>query len=31
MIDARYPLSEGLKAFEKAEEHGVLKVLLHPD
>ncbi len=31
MIDARFPLSEGLRAFEKAGEHGVLKVLLHPD
>jgi threonine dehydrogenase-like Zn-dependent dehydrogenase len=31
MIDASYPLSEGLPAFEKAGEHGVLKVLLHPD
>jgi len=28
MIDAKYPLEEGLKAFEKAQERGALKVLL---
>ena len=30
MIDAEYPLEEGLAAFEKAAERGVLKVLLRP-
>jgi hypothetical protein len=28
LIAARYPLSEGLAAMEKAAEHGVLKVLV---
>jgi threonine dehydrogenase-like Zn-dependent dehydrogenase len=31
MIDARYPLSGGAAAFEKAAAQGVLKVLLAPD
>lgn len=31
MIEARYPLKEGLAAFEKAAEHGVLKVLMVPE
>jgi threonine dehydrogenase-like Zn-dependent dehydrogenase len=31
MIDARYALSEGLAAFSKAAEHGVLKVLVSPN
>lgn len=30
LIEARYPLKEGLAAFEKAGEHGVLKVLIVP-
>lgn len=31
LIDARFKLSDGVRAFEKAGEHGVLKVLLAPD
>ncbi len=31
MIEARFPLSGGLRAFEKAAERGVLKVLVAPD
>jgi threonine dehydrogenase-like Zn-dependent dehydrogenase len=31
LIQARYPLSEGLKAFARAQERGVLKVLLEID
>jgi threonine dehydrogenase-like Zn-dependent dehydrogenase len=31
MIDARYKLSDGVRAMEKAGKHGVLKVLLKPD
>jgi len=31
LVHARYGLSEGLKAFEKAAERGVLKVLVAPD
>jgi threonine dehydrogenase-like Zn-dependent dehydrogenase len=31
LISARYPLSEGLAAMEKAAEHGVLKVLVTQD
>jgi len=31
MIDARYKLSDGVRAMEKAGEHGVLKVLLSAD
>ncbi len=31
MISARFSLSDGLAAFEKAGEHGVIKVLLEPD
>ena len=31
MIAARFPLDEGLAAFEKAGEHGVLKVLMTPE
>ncbi len=31
MIAARYPLEAGLAAFEKAGEHGVLKVLIEPE
>lgn len=31
MISARFPLSDGLAAFEKAAEHGILKVLIAPD
>jgi len=31
MVDARYGFSEGLAAFEKSAEHGVLKVLVAPD
>jgi len=31
LIDGRYPLSKGVQAFEKAGEHGVLKLLLTPD
>jgi threonine dehydrogenase-like Zn-dependent dehydrogenase len=31
MIDARYKLSDGVRAMEKAGEHGVLKVLLRSD
>ena len=30
MIDATYPLDEGIRAFEHAARHGVLKVLLTP-
>jgi threonine dehydrogenase-like Zn-dependent dehydrogenase len=30
MIDAEYPLEEGVAAFKKAAERGVLKVLLRP-
>ena len=30
LIDAHYPLHDGLAAFEHAEKQGVLKVLLHP-
>lgn len=31
LIDARFSLAEGLAAYEKTMEHGVLKVLLTPD
>jgi threonine dehydrogenase-like Zn-dependent dehydrogenase len=31
MISARFALSDGLAAFEKAAEHGILKVLIYPD
>lgn len=31
MIEARYPLKDGLAAIEKAGEHGVLKVLIEPE
>lgn len=31
MIDAQYGLAEGVAAFEKAAEHGVLKVVVRPD
>ncbi len=31
MIDARFPLAEGIGAFEKAGEHGILKVLISPE
>ncbi len=31
MISARFALSDGLAAFEKAAEHGILKVLIDPD
>jgi hypothetical protein len=31
MIDARYELSDGVRAIKKAGEHGVLKVLLRSD
>jgi hypothetical protein len=30
LIDAQYPLRDGLAAFEYAAKQGVLKVLLHP-
>jgi threonine dehydrogenase-like Zn-dependent dehydrogenase len=30
LIQARYPLNEGLRAFEHARRKGTLKVLLHP-
>ena len=30
MIEARYPLEDGLRAFEHAARPGVLKVLLTP-
>ena len=30
LIEARYPLSKGDRAFEQAQKPGVLKVLLHP-
>jgi threonine dehydrogenase-like Zn-dependent dehydrogenase len=29
MVDERFPLEDAVRAFEKAQEHGVLKVLLH--
>ena len=30
MIDARYPLSEGLLALERAQKRGTLKILIAP-
>lgn len=31
LIDSRYPLSQGVHAFEQAAKSGVLKILLHPN
>lgn len=31
LIDSRYPLSQGVHAFEQAAQAGVLKILLHPN
>lgn len=30
MVHAKYPIAEGIAAFEKAAEHGILKVLIEP-